>query len=43
VGLKVKHRQLAQNVEGFLEVRDEVVVVSGLDDHVIHVGFNIAV
>jgi hypothetical protein len=30
-------------VEGFLKVGDELIVVSGLDDHVIHVGFNVAV
>jgi hypothetical protein len=35
--------ELAQAVEGFLEVGDELVVASGLNDHVIHVGFNIAV
>jgi hypothetical protein len=35
--------ELAQAVEGFLKVGDELVVVSGLDDHVIHVRFNIAV
>jgi hypothetical protein len=32
-----------QVVEGFLEVEDELVTISGLDDHVIHVSFNIAV
>jgi hypothetical protein len=33
--------KLAQTVEGFFEVGDELVVGSGLDDHVIHVDFNI--
>jgi hypothetical protein len=35
--------KLAQAVEGFLEVGDELVVVSGLDDQLIHISFNIAV
>jgi hypothetical protein len=34
--------ELVQPVEGFLEVGDELVVLSSLDDHVIHVSFNIA-
>jgi hypothetical protein len=34
--------ELAQAVEGLLEVGDELVVVSGLHDPVIHVNFNIA-
>jgi hypothetical protein len=33
--------EFAQAVEGVLEVGDELVVVSSLDDHVIHVSFNI--
>jgi hypothetical protein len=35
--------ELVQAVEGFLEVGDELIAVSSLDDHVIHVSFNIAV
>jgi hypothetical protein len=35
--------KLALAVEGFLEVGDELVAISGLDDHVIHVSFNIVV
>jgi hypothetical protein len=34
--------KLAQAVEGFLKIRDELVVGSGLDDHIVHVVFNIA-
>jgi hypothetical protein len=33
----------AQAVEGFLEVGDKLVVGFGLDDHIIDIGFNIAV
>jgi hypothetical protein len=33
--------ELAQAVEGFFEVGHEHIVGSGLDDHVVHVGFNI--
>jgi hypothetical protein len=32
----------AQAVEGFIEIRYELIMVSGLDDHIIHVGFNVA-
>jgi hypothetical protein len=35
--------ELAQAVQGFLTVGDELVMLSGLNDHVIHVGFNIVV
>jgi hypothetical protein len=35
--------ELAQAVEGFLEVRDELITVSSFDDHIIHVSFNIVV
>jgi hypothetical protein len=31
-----------QAIEGFLKVGDELVVVFSLDNHIIHVGFNIA-
>jgi hypothetical protein len=34
-------QESAQAVEGFLEVGDELIVGSGLDDHVIHVSFNV--
>jgi hypothetical protein len=34
--------ELAQAVEGFLEIRHKFVMGSGLDDHVVHAGFNIA-
>jgi hypothetical protein len=34
--------KLAQSIEGFFEVGDEFVMGSDLDDHIIHVGFNIA-
>jgi hypothetical protein len=33
--------ELEQAIKGFLEIRDKLVVGSGLDDHVIHVVFNI--
>jgi hypothetical protein len=35
--------KLLQAVECFLEIRDELVVGSGLDDHIIHVSFNVVV
>jgi hypothetical protein len=35
--------KLAQAVEHFLEIVDEHIMGSGLDDHVIHVSFNVAV
>jgi hypothetical protein len=35
--------EFVQAIEGFLEVVDELVAVSGLDDHVIHISFNIVV
>jgi hypothetical protein len=35
--------ELLQAVEGFFEISDELIMISGLDDHIIHVGFNIAV
>jgi hypothetical protein len=34
--------EFPQVVECFLEISDELVVGSGLDDHVIYVSFNIA-
>jgi hypothetical protein len=33
----------SQAVESLLEVSDELVMGSGIDDHVIHVSFNVAV
>jgi hypothetical protein len=33
----------SQAVESLLKIKDEFIVGSGLDDHVIHVGFNVAV
>jgi hypothetical protein len=30
-----------QAVEGFFEVGNELIVGFGLDDHIVHVGFNI--
>jgi hypothetical protein len=33
----------SQAVESLLEISDELVVGSGLDDHIIHVSFDIAV
>jgi hypothetical protein len=33
----------SQAVECILEISDELIVGSGLDDHIIHVSFNIAV
>jgi hypothetical protein len=35
--------ELAQAVQGLLTVGDVLVMLSGLNDHVIHVGFNIVV
>jgi hypothetical protein len=35
--------ELAQAIECFHEVRHELVAVSSLDDHIIHVSFNIVV
>jgi hypothetical protein len=35
--------ELAQAVEGFLEVGDELIAISGLDNHISHASFNIAV
>jgi hypothetical protein len=35
--------KLPQAVECLLEISDELVVGSGLDGHVIHVSFNVAV
>jgi hypothetical protein len=35
--------KLAQAADVFFKVRDELVVGSNLDDHVIHVGFHITV
>jgi hypothetical protein len=34
--------KLPQAVECFLEISDELIVGSGLDDHIIHVSFNVA-
>jgi hypothetical protein len=34
--------KLALAVDCFLEIRDELVMGSGLDDHVIHIRFNVA-
>jgi hypothetical protein len=34
--------ELAQAIEGFLKVGDEIVMVSSLNDHISHVSFNIA-
>jgi hypothetical protein len=33
----------SQAVESFLEISDELVVGSGLDDHIIYVSFNVVV
>jgi hypothetical protein len=33
----------SQAVECFLEISDELIMESGLHDHVIHVSFNVAV
>jgi hypothetical protein len=33
----------SQAIEGLLEISDELIVESGLDDHVIHVSFNVEV
>jgi hypothetical protein len=30
-----------QAIEGFFEVGDELIMGSSLDDHIIHIGFNI--
>jgi hypothetical protein len=35
--------KLPQAIERFLEIGDELVVGSGLDDNVIHVSYNIVV
>jgi hypothetical protein len=35
--------KLPQAVESLLEISNELIVGSGLDDHVIHVSFNVAV
>jgi hypothetical protein len=34
--------KLPQAVEHFFEIGDELIVGFGLDDHVIHVSFNVA-
>jgi hypothetical protein len=34
--------KLPQAVECFLEIRDELIMGSVLDDHVVHVSFNVA-
>jgi hypothetical protein len=33
----------SQAVESLLEISDELIVGSGLDDHIIHVSFNVTV
>jgi hypothetical protein len=35
--------KLPQAIECFLEIGDELIVGSGLDDHLIHVSFNVTV
>jgi hypothetical protein len=35
--------KLSQVVESLLEISDELIVGSDLDDHIIHVSFNVAV
>jgi hypothetical protein len=34
--------KLPQAVECFLKISNELIVGSGLDDHIIHVNFNVA-
>jgi hypothetical protein len=34
--------KLPQAVESFLNISDELIMGSGLDDHIIHVSFNVA-
>jgi hypothetical protein len=33
----------SQTVESLLKISDELIVRPGLDDHIIHVSFNVAV
>jgi hypothetical protein len=42
VGVKLPSKP-SQAVERLLKISDELIVGSGLDDHVIHVGFNVVV